>query len=471
MKCSRPEFRSIVLVLLISTLTMVGWSQEKSAAPEFFGFYATDGGRLVALYEGQGAQPAIKSTEIYSVPKKSLFPSNLPQISPSSRFIVYYMNAGEMMQSITLHRMPFLRYVIEQADPAQAGYAVLGGARQPSEQVVATVGKPMLARVAELQYQLLAKPVPNQPQMVELVPRTPLAPGFYVASYGPAGKAGWHAWFAVASPDASDQPYCIDLVMMGGYGGMFFNANSELTQTAPLLTREHYRTCTMNQGTAAPGARVADNTPAVASCADYDSCIQHGVASFRSAAFGQALADFKKAAEHNPKMAIPWMWVGNTQLAMGQLQEFRAAWDKVLELKTPLPVPACREKSVQTCDMGDLQIGPENVAFLMKGQIIFDVPASQVNVRGTTVYRPGGITIPHISFGIDVGKKKYKFSVSPYGIGCNVHSILACPQQGMDQQAAISEYLEKTIAKIAGTSPGAGLQAAPATSKAAKSER
>ena len=351
------------------------------------------------------------------------------------------------------------------------GYAVLGGARQPTEQVVATVGKPMLARVAELQYQLLAKPVPNQPQMVELVPRTPLVPGLYVASYSPEGKAGWVAWFAVASPDAAEQPYCVDLVMMGGYGGMFFNANSELTQTAPLLTKEHYRTCNMNQGAAAPAGRVVDNTPAVASCTDYESCIKHGVASFRSAAFGQALADFKKAAEQNPKMAIPWMWVGNSQLAMGQLEQFRAAWDKVLELKTALPVPACREKSVQTCDMGDLQIGPENVAFLVKGQTIFDVPASQVNVRGTTVYRPGGITIPHISFGIDVGKKKYNFSVSPYGIGCNVHSILACPQQGMDQQAAISNYLAQAIARIASAPSGTAPQAASATPETAMPER
>ena len=94
--------------------------------------------------------------------------------------------------------------------------------------------KPLLAGIPDLSFKLLAKPVPNQPQMVELVPSPQLTPGTYVAQYSPSGANGWFAIFSVGATSETENRFCLDLILPGGPRGLFERANSELNSTVPL---------------------------------------------------------------------------------------------------------------------------------------------------------------------------------------------------------------------------------------------
>ena len=50
---ARFVLKLVGIWLLVMSFSSMCWSQEKSALPEFFGFYALDGGQSIAIYEGQ----------------------------------------------------------------------------------------------------------------------------------------------------------------------------------------------------------------------------------------------------------------------------------------------------------------------------------------------------------------------------------------------------------------------------------
>src|SRR5439155_20219463 len=137
-------FRVIVGVFLTIGVRGGGWCQEKSLVPEFFGFYAVEGGRSVAIYEGQGADRAKTAVEVYSIPNNSAGSVMVFGFSRLTRFILFYSNAAEMAQTMTLHRMPRLRNIIEGPDLNQRS----SGRQNPP--AVSVVNKPLLARIAEL---------------------------------------------------------------------------------------------------------------------------------------------------------------------------------------------------------------------------------------------------------------------------------------------------------------------------------
>jgi hypothetical protein len=245
--------KSVGIVLLAMAFGSMGWSQEKTSLPEFFGFYALDGGQNVALYEGQGSE-STKSAGIewYSIPQNSKLRDTRPQVSTSTRFALFYSNSGEMIQSMSLHRLPFVSQIIETL-PADAF-------SPPSRRVVDSPKLPLLAAIPELAFKLLAKPVPNQPQMVELVASPKLTPGLYVVQYSPSGGNGWFATFSVAVSLEAENPFCLDLVLPGGPRGLFERANSELNSTVPSLASYRYTKCDSSGPTS--GAPVIGNSSA-----------------------------------------------------------------------------------------------------------------------------------------------------------------------------------------------------------------
>lgn len=236
--------KSVGIGLLVMVSGSMGWSQGNAGLPEFFGFYALDRGRNVAIYEGKGSEGA-KSAEAdeYSIQQNSKFRDTMPQVSTSARFLLFYSNSGELAQSMWLYRLPFVRQIIETLPP--------DAFNPPTRHVIDSPNVSLLARIPELAFTLLAKPVPNQPQMVELVPSQGLAPGLYVIGYGIPGQSGWAATFAVTSSSEEEHPYCMDLILPGGPRGLFERANSELNTWAPLLASYRYAKCTsetLNRG-------------------------------------------------------------------------------------------------------------------------------------------------------------------------------------------------------------------------------
>jgi len=232
----RFAVRLVGVGFLAAAISSIAWSQEKTGLPEFFGFYALDGGQNVALYEGQGSE-STKSAGIewYSIPQNSKLQDTRPHVSTSARFVLFYTNSGEMIQSLSLHRLPFVRQIIETL-PADAF-------SPPSRRVIDSPKLPLLAAIPELNFKLLAKPVPNQPQMVELVASPKLIPGLYVVQYSPGGANGWFAIFSVAANAEAESPFCLDLVLPGGPRGLFERANSELNSTVPSLASYRYTKC------------------------------------------------------------------------------------------------------------------------------------------------------------------------------------------------------------------------------------
>src|ERR1035437_2184447 len=93
--------KSVGIGLLVMASGSMGWSQGNAGLPEFFGFYALDGGRNVAIYEGKGSEGA-KSAERdeYSIQQNSKFRDTMPQVSTLARFLLFYSNSGEIAQSM-----------------------------------------------------------------------------------------------------------------------------------------------------------------------------------------------------------------------------------------------------------------------------------------------------------------------------------------------------------------------------------
>jgi hypothetical protein len=377
------------------------------ALPEFFGFYAADHGRTVALFEGKGSADTTRITQdLYSIPRKAPQSYTVPVVSSSARFLLFYQNSGEMIKAMTFHRLPLVRNVIETPDPATA--ATFTGRPPVGPRVIGNPNKPLLARIPELEARILTKPVPNQLQMVELVPNATLEPGLYVFDYSPSPNQGWHAVISIRSSD-QEKPYCLDLMLPGGYGGLFESANSELNDAVPALGSYRYKAC---DGSTASNTSVP---PTV------------------NPSGGSASG-------------------GGT----GGESDLTSAWDNALSLGQSAAIGLCRARGgfiVRNCEQGTLSLGLREVSFsLSNGQKLFAVPPSQVQIKKDSILV--GV------FLIDVGGKASRFQYSPPGVDCpdRMEAFAACPPKGVAQQVAVADYVAQAIRKLAAGSFGAAPQ-------------
>lgn len=139
------------------------------------------------------------------------------------------------------------------------------------------------------------------------------------------------------------------------------------------------------------------------------------------------------------------MWLGRTYLRNGQTAEASSAWDKALGLGANLLIGACHERTLQPCERGDLSLSAKSVSFLANGsQTVFTATPSDIVPKGVfNNYQMG-----HVSFGMQVGGKKYNFDFFPLGVTCQVQLFVNCPQQGVAQQLAVANYVIQTLAKL-----------------------
>jgi hypothetical protein len=387
----RVALRSAGIGLLVLAFGSIGWSQDKTSLPEFFGFYALDGGQNVALYEGQGSE-SVKSAGIewYSIPQNSKLQDTRPQVSTSARFVLFYTNSGEMIQSLSLHRLPFVRQIIETL-PADAF-------SPPSRRIIDSPNVPLLAAIPELNFKLLAKPVPNQPQMVELVASPKLTPGLYVVQYSPSGANGWFAIFSVAANAEAESPFCLDLVLPGGPRGLFERANSELNSTVPALASYRYTKCDTS---------TASNAP-----------------------------------------AVPGVNSGESNAGVSGPTDLIAAWDKALGVGQAVSIPLCRDRggfSNKDCEQGTLSLSPTEVSFKKSdGQKLFAAPPSQTKFRRDPNFGGSGV------FTLTIGGKYSRLLYVAQGVDCpdRTNGFPVCPA-GFDQQSTVSDWVDRAIKRLA----------------------
>jgi hypothetical protein len=394
----RVASKSVGIGLLVIAFGSISWSQEKTSLPEFFGFYALDAGQSVALYEGQGTESAKSAgIEWYSVPQNSKLHGTGPQVSTSARFVLFYSNSGEMIQSMSLHRLPFVRQIIETL-PASAF-------SPPSRRVIDSPKSPLLAAIPELSFKLLAKPVPNQPQMVELVASPKLTPGLYVVQY--SGTNGWSSIFSVAANAEAESQFCLDLVLPGGPGGLFERANSELNAPVPALAAYRYKTCDSGD--------VAGAAP------------QTNVNS------------------------------GERNTSASGVSELIGTWDKALGLGQSVSISLCRDRGGLSvnCEQGTLSFSPKEISFEQpNGQKLFAAPSSLIKFKRDFGLGASGV------FSLDVGGKHSRYLYVVQGMDCpdRMEKFPACPAEGMEQQKAVSDWVEQTLGKLASGSSNASPQ-------------
>jgi hypothetical protein len=443
--------RCLYVLLALSMLGHRGWSQEKLPIPEFFGFYAVDNGRSFSIHEGQGTDATkLKAVEFYSYWNKGILRNDVPEVSSRARFILFYANAGEMVKDMSLHQLPLLRNSIETPELLERQMAAAQG-RKANDRIVASPNKPLFAKVPELDFRLLSKPVPNQPQMVEIVPSTPLAGGLYVMDYakGAQGREGWYAIFAVSSGE-EQRPFCMDLVLQGGTGGQLFNSNSPLANSVPSLSNGQYRRCAGEAPTSiqTTGTTELSGVPgSQAACTDFDSCMRAGHSAFSSSDWTTAITDFQAASDKKPDSGEPLIWLGNADLSAGRRDDFSAAWDKAMNLGSNLTLRVCHNRSSRPCELGSLLIGSTTISFTgSDNQVLFSGAPSEISVSRRT-----GET----RFTLRSGNKNYGFEFAPFAMECQPMEWLMCSDDpGIRQQQAVGAYILQTIPRLTNGSLG-----------------
>lgn len=141
--------------LSVLGLLTLGWVGALSAepVPEFYGFYAVDGGKL---HEFGKTQDKVEG-----------------DFSPGVRFILFDKRVALAPADPSLYRLKFIRYLREPADPADFN----GGMCVVKEHKLW-----MRSEDKERQLELRSKPMPGQTEMVMFVPREPLKPGAYLVA-------------------------------------------------------------------------------------------------------------------------------------------------------------------------------------------------------------------------------------------------------------------------------------------------
>src|ERR1700722_10525042 len=114
-------------------------------------------------------------------------------------------------------------------------------------------------------------------------------------------------------------------------------------------------------------------------CSDYGACISSGDAALDSSRWDDAIAAFQAASTLDPSKPGALAGMGNAYLGASRKGEAASIWDKALSLGGPLTFAACHHRSMNSCEMGNLVLGPKNISFASAGgQQLFAVPPSQV---------------------------------------------------------------------------------------------
>ncbi len=204
------------------------------------------------------------------------------------------------------------------------------------------------------------------------------------------------------------------------------------------------------------------NTPAPA-CSNYDACMSAGKTALASSQWEDAIAVFLAASTLDKKKPDAWTAMGNAYLGEGRKEEAAAMWDKALAAGGPLTFAACHHRSFNSCEMGDLVLGPKNISFATAGgPQLFATPPAQVTSPPVNPFAAtgGGSSFEVVILSLKAGAKNYRFQVMPFGISCQTVatiSLMRCSEQGIAQALIISNYISQIIPKLAsgtlGSSP------------------
>lgn len=437
--------------------------------PEYFGTYVVDAGKLTPLLGGKASgEVTTRTVSLFSFETGAPVTFSVPQFGPGMRFIVFDQSSGDIARDLSLFRLPYGRKFTSQNPDSP----YLGGGKSRS----AAIDNYLSVRVAAFNMQLAAKPVRGQPLMLEVIPGKELTPGIYALFYFDRKRGRFQvSRFAVGILNAPAPADCVDLVFAsGGFGGFAEMHDYGLLHGPPVLlevTPDHYAFC--NRGATNPTTSLSPRdtlpeaqppTPTNASCTDYDSCLRAGLNAFTASDWQNAATNLKAAASYRPTSGEPWAWLGDLDLAEGKNQDAFGAWDKALDLGRSLHFNVCREGGIKRCEPGALFLDSQEISFIVGNQTQLSAPPSQVSALGPSK----SAFKSKSSIALQIGGKHYDFDYFPFGITCPMGSFLHCPDNGVQRQIAVRDYISRTIPKLAsgtlGQAPSPSPGPAPSSS-------
>jgi tetratricopeptide (TPR) repeat protein len=202
-----------------------------------------------------------------------------------------------------------------------------------------------------------------------------------------------------------------------------------------------------------PGTNPGTNP---AACNDYGACISSGYAALASSQWDDAIATFQKASTFDASKPDAWAGTGNAYLGASRKDEAAEKWDKALAVGGPLTFAACHGRSFSACEMGNLVLGPKQVSFASAdGQQLFAVPPSQI--ASIKIHDVRIISHHFVHFAFKADGKNYVFQFVPVGVTCETKLSMICPDQGIVQQRAVSNYVSQAIPKLASGALGSSV--------------
>ncbi len=463
----------LLLGLCLAPHSVLGQSKESVPVPEYFGIYAVVEGKLVKLDAQQVHTEHTVSVRLGQrngvgniLQGQSVGGSTTAQIagfSPNLRIVVFSQPSGlesplDVAKSLHLESLVFVRNLtVDTGWPNNVRRSGLENGWDSGE-------APELLGIASgdrsKQLEFLIRPMAGHQDMVIAELPNALTPGVYRLSVGERdpffGRGGF--LFAVEPVADGENSKCVNALVT-------YSMNMSNSKYTPCSGNQQTATSsTSNQSAMSSSAQTASAATASGACGDYDGCMRAGQSAFRSEDWQTAVSSFQTAANQRANSSDPWVWLGRTYLRNGQNQDVPAAWDKALQLGGSLIIGACHERAFQPCERGDLSLSSTAVAFLINGsQTAFSVAPSQVSAKGVL----NNTAMGHVSFGLQIEKKKYNFEFLPLGVTCQIQLFVQCPQEGTAQQLTVANYISRSIPALA--SGALGKPSNPATSSASQS--
>ena len=399
--------------------------------PEYFGFYATDGDGLVAVANGSSTRRAeerlVNAVDLVGRERGE----QAVRITPEVRFVLFDPAPADTFRNISLHQLPFVRNVVTEPNEVQQALGRLGGGPGP-QALVDSVNAPGLVRLGELQIDLLIKPVPDEAQMLEIVPERALAPGFYGILYAPSGNSD-NGWFRLVEIGQSAEAThsCVDLVyegtgIAGGAAVSLMDIRGRYGTTFPLMPGQRYRSCGLATIAGPRGEPVAAASAVVgfavedpgitASCATIDACSKIASEEFLGERYGNALTLF----------------------------------DKILDLGGPLQFPVCRERFVG-CNPGVFVLTAQGLSFVdPDGNTVYSSPLmpglfEEAMLDARPVDGQGERSFYRFRLRVDGDAYNMVLVPSP---ACTPTNPPTCAEPGLTQQGVVANYIGNAIAKF-----------------------
>ena len=263
---------------------------QTAPVPEFFGIYATTNGKLIPLTGGRGSfTPPQRNLNFFDWYNMNAQDRKVLSLEGGDlRFTLFDAAVADASAGIELYKLPFARNILPQQDALGQVGGLLGqitGQPQPKAAPV-SMQKYVIAKTDALKIEFLQKPIPGQPQMIQLVPESPLEPGLY-SIFALRSQGGQQSIVTVPfewnnSSAGATKPFCVDLAITGGYGGSMENHDAQMEHPY-YLPKQKYVECGMSSSstsatldTAPVSGSVAQSAAATpADCGqDFDLCMK-----------------------------------------------------------------------------------------------------------------------------------------------------------------------------------------------------